>query len=145
MSTLGIFRRNARPDDVRRCLLAYYQLLDASTVQRAALHASRAPLRECIAAACLHQDIERAITSARRGLRQAARHGGHGLDVGGGRSPPAMGHGCPALSAVGPAPMGSAGADTTPANRSFLGQPGKELPAGRTLNIIGPRAGRGEV
>lgn len=144
MSTLGIFRRDARPEDVRRCLLAYYQLLDASRAQRAALHASRAPLRECIAAACVHQDIERAITSARGWLRQVARHGGYGLDVGGGRSPPDMGHGCPALSAVGPAPMGSEGANTAPENRSFLGLPGKELPASEPLNIIRPRAGRGE-
>jgi hypothetical protein len=65
--------------------------------------------------------------------------------AGGGRSPPDMGHGCPALTAVGPAPAPSEAADTAPENRSFLGLPGKELPVRDPLNIIEPRAGRGEV
>lgn len=136
---LGTFGPNPSPENVRGCLFAYYQMLDACKAMRAEMEANGEPLADRLCAAGIQQEIEEAIVAANRVLSRIARRGGRGQPPGAGRSPAVKGHGCPALApAVGPAPtLRPEAADsvqrnradiTTPASPLFCGQQVQKLP-----------------
>ena len=75
MTRLGTFSANARPEDVRECLLAYYRFRDVAAEMAAEYVSERAPLGDRVALALVREEIEDGIASARRWLTKRARRG----------------------------------------------------------------------